>query len=199
MTLVDAALNLPPDAILNIESNGLLKGDNGTLDGGTTSLTAGVPLHGEGQGLTLNTDVTFICYDPWTWVNTSISGALHLNQDCELTLAGGHASGTVTVEQDASLTQRSYLSVTVLDAGEPADDADVAVDGWIQSTDQNGRAETWFTWKTVDDEGETITDSQRTVIIQYGELNRYKSWIPTSNAEMEVMISTIKELSLIHI
>ena len=193
LTLVDATLNLPSDAILNIESNGLLKGDNGTLDGGTTTLTAGVPLRGEGQGLTLNTDVTFICYDPWTWVNTSISGALHLNQDCELTLAGGHASGTVTVEEDASLTQRSYLSVTVLDAGEPADDADVAVDGWIQSTDQNGRAETWFTWKTVDDEGETITDSQRTVIIQYGELNRYKSWIPTSNAEMEVMISTIKE------
>ena len=56
LTLVDATLSLPPDAILTIQSNGLLKGDNGTLDGGTTSLTAG-SLRGEGQGLTLNTDV----------------------------------------------------------------------------------------------------------------------------------------------
>ena len=193
LTLVDATLSIPLDATLNIEPNGLLKGDNGTLDGGSATLTAGVPLRGEGQGLTLNTDVTFICYDPWTWVNTSITGSLHLNQDCELILAGGHASGTVTVEEDGSLTQRSYLSVTVLDAGEPAHGADVAVDGWLQETDLNGQAETWFTWKTVDQDGESVTDSQRTVIIQYAELNRYKSWIPTSNADMEVMISTIKE------
>ena len=193
LTLVDATLSIPSSATLNIEPNGLLKGDNGTLNGGTATLTAGVPLQGEGQGLSLNTDVAFTCYDPWTWVNTSITGSLHLNQDCELILAGGQATGIVTVEEDASLIQRSYLSVTVLDAGEPADGANVAVDGWLQETDLNGKAETWFTWKTVEQDGETVTSSQRTVIIQYAELNRYKSWIPTSNVEMEVMISTIKE------
>ena len=196
LTLIDASLSIPLDATLNIQSNGLLKGDNGTFSGGTATLTAGVPLQGVGKGLTVNTDVTFICYDPWTWVNTSITGSLHLNQDCELILAGGHASGSVTVEEDASLTQRSYLSVTVLDAGEPAENADVAVDGWLQSTDLNGKAETWFTWKTVDENGASVSDSQRTVIIQYAELNRYKSWIPTSNVEMEVMISTIKDETL---
>ena len=193
LTLVDATLSIPADGTLTIQPNGLLKGDNGTLDGGIASLTAGTPLHGEGDGLILNTDVTFTCYDPWTWINTSIGGSLHLNQDCELILDGGHASGTVSVEEDASLTQRSYLSVTVLDAGEPAVDADVAVDGWVQTTDSSGKAETWYTWKTVDYNGETVTDTQRTIIIQYGYLNRYKSWVPTTNSNMEVMISTIKE------
>ena len=47
-------------------------------------------------------------------------------------------------------------------------------------------------WKTVDDE-EKQSQFTTNCDYQYGELNRYKSWIPTSNAEMEVMISTIKE------
>lgn len=197
LTLVDSTLSMPTDATLTIQPNGLLKGDNGTLHGGIASLTAGVPLRGEEGGLTLITDVTFTCYDPWTWVNTSITGSLHLNYDCELILDGGVA-GTVTVDEDASLVQRSHLSVTVLDVGEPAENATVSIGGWVQDTNSNGKAETWFTWRTVDESGETTPENpSQTVIIDHGSIYRYNSWNPAlGNAEIEVMISTIKEDSI---
>ena len=191
LMLIDSTLTIPSTAQLNIQSNGRLKGDNGSFNGGTASLTAGVPLVGEGEGLTLSTDITFTCYDPWTWVRTSLTGSLHLNQDCELILDGGHASGTVTVETDASLSQRSHLSVTVLDTGEPVEGANVSVGGAVQSTDANGQIETWYTWSVFDENGETDNGNQQTVVIQHANVNRYRSWIPTSNSEIEVMISTV--------
>ncbi|MEE2758600.1 MAG: hypothetical protein VYA86_01320 [Candidatus Thermoplasmatota archaeon] len=192
LTLVDSTLTIPTDALLSIQPNGVLNGDNGTLEGGIASLTAGAPLQGVGGGLTLNTAVTFTCYDPWIWTLTSITGPLHLNQDCELILHGGHASGTITVDTDASLTQRSLLSVTVLDAGEPVQGANVSVGGAVQSTDVNGQAHTLLTWRIVDEDGDANTGTQRTVVIQHANINRYKSWVPTTNADMAVMISTIK-------
>ena len=191
LMLIDSTLTIPSTAQLNIQPNGRLKGDNGSFHGGTASLTAGIPLVGEGDGLTLSTDITFTCYDPWTWVQTSVTGSLHLNQDCELILDGGHATGTVVVETDASLTQRSHLSVTVLDTGEPVEGANVSVAGAVQSTDVNGQIETWYTWSVLDENGETDNGNQQTVVIQHANVNRYRSWIPTSNSEIEVMISTV--------
>ena len=44
LMLIDATLSMPEDAILTIQSNGQLKGDNGSLQGGAGALTAGVPL-----------------------------------------------------------------------------------------------------------------------------------------------------------
>ena len=191
LMLIDSTLTIPSTAQLNIQPNGRLKGDNGSFNGGTASFTAGIPLVGEGEGLTLSTDITFTCYDPWTWVQTSVTGSLHLNQDCELILDGGRATGTVVVETDASLTQRSHLSVTVLDTGEPVEAANVSVAGAVQSTDVNGQIETWYTWSVFDENGETNNGAQQTVVIQHANVNRYRSWIPTSNSEIEVMISTV--------
>jgi len=191
LMLIDATLSMPETAALSIQSNGQLKGDNGTLSGGTGSLTAGVPLKGEGQGLTLSSSLEFTCYDPWTWIATSLTGPLHLNQDCELILDGGHASGTLTVDTDAMLTQRSHLSVTVIDAGNAVEGANVSIGGSVQQTDTNGEVGAWYTWRIVDTDGETDSSNQQTIVIQHANVNRYQSWDPTSSAEMEVMISTV--------
>ncbi|MCS5535556.1 MAG: hypothetical protein NZ802_06855, partial [Candidatus Poseidoniales archaeon] len=191
LMLIDSTLSMQETATLAIQSNGQLKGDNGSLQGGTGSLTAGVPFKGEGNGLTVSTSLTFTCYDPWTWVSTSLTGPLHLDQDCELILDGGHVSGTLTVETDAKLTQRSHLKVTVIDAGNAVEGANVSIAGAVQQTDANGEVGAWYTWKVVDENGEIDTSNQQTVVIQYGNVNRYQSWDPTSSEEMEVMISTV--------
>ena len=155
LMLIDATLTMPEAAILTIQSNGQLKGDNGSLQGGSGALTAGVPLTGEGQGLTVSSSLEFTCYDPWTWVATSLTGSLHLNQDCELILDGGHVSGPLTVDTDAMLTQRSHLSVTVIDAGNAVEGANVSIGGSVQQTDSNGEVGAWYTWRVVDEDGET--------------------------------------------
>jgi len=191
LMLIDSTLSMQETANLTIQSNGQLKGDNGSLQGGTGSLTAGVPFKGEGNGLTVSTSLTFTCYDPWTWVSTSLTGPLHLNQDCELILDGGHVSGALTVETDAKLTQRSHLKVTVIDAGNAVEGANVSIAGAVQQTDANGEVGAWYTWKVVDENGEIDTSNQQTVVIQHANVNRYQSWNPTSSAEMEVMISTV--------
>jgi hypothetical protein len=122
---------------------------------------------------------------------TSLTGTLELNQDCELILDGGHASGLLAVEVDASLTERSHLLVTVVDAGQTVEGANVSIGGAIQQTDANGEVGAWYTWRTVDENGETNNGNQQTIVIQHANVNRYQSWDPTSNAEMEVMISTV--------
>jgi len=193
LMLIDSTLTMPDTSILNIQPNGQLKGDNGFLQGGVGSLTAGTPLMGEGQGLTVSSSLTFTCYDPWTWTQTSITGPLELNQDCELILDGGHASGALTIGTDAILTERSHLMVTVIDAGQPVEGANVSVGGAVQQSNADGEVSTWYTWRVVDENGETDNGNQQTVVIQHANVNRYQSWIPTSNAEMEVMISTISE------
>ena len=191
LMLIDATLSMPETANLTIESNGQLKGDNGLLQGGVGSLTAGVPLKGEGQGLTISSSLTFTCYDPWTWVATSLIGPLHLNHDCELILDGGHVSGALTVDTDAMLTQRSHLKVTVIDAGNSVEGANVSIGGSVQQTDSNGEVGAWYTWRVVDENGETDSSNSQTIVIQHANVNRYQSWNPTSSAEMEVMISTV--------
>jgi len=191
LMLIDATLSMPETAILNIESNGQLKGDNGSLQGGIGSLTAGVPLKGEGQGLTVSSSLTFTCYDPWTWVATTLTGPLHLNQNCELILDGGHVSGTLTIDTDSMLTQRSHLTVTVIDAGNAVEGANVSIGGSVQQTNSNGEVDAWFTWRVVDENGETDSSNLQTIVIQHANVNRYQSWDPTSSAEMEVMISTV--------
>ena len=191
LMLIDATLSIPETANLTIESNGQLKGDNGSLQGGIGSLTAGVPLTGEGQGLTISSSLTFTCYDPWTWVATSLTGSLHLNQDCELILDGGHVSGALTVDTDAMLTQRSHLKVTVIDAGNSVEGANVSIGGSVQQTDSNGEVDAWYTWRVADENGETDSSNLQTIVIQHANINRYQSWDPTSSAEMEVMISTV--------
>lgn len=189
--LSNSTLVMPEQANLTIASNGQLIGNDGTLSGGIASLTAGVPLKGEGEGLTLTSSVTFTCYDPWTWFKTTISGDLHLNQDCELVLDGGEAEGTVTIGIDASLTQQSQLTVTVLDAGLPVQGANVSVGGSLQTTDTNGQITASSIWRTFDENGDSQNTAQRTVVIQHANINRYRSWQPISNAEIEVMISTV--------
>ena len=189
--LIDSTLSMPETSTLNIQPNGQLKGDNGFLQGGVGSLTAGTPLMGEGQGLTVSSSLTFTCYDPWTWVQTSLTGPLELNQDCELILDGGHASGVLTIGTDAILTERSHLKVTVIDAGQPVEGANVSVGGAVQQSNADGEVSTWYTWRVVDENGETNNGNQQTVVIQHANVNRYQSWIPTSNAEIEVMISTL--------
>jgi len=191
LMLVDSTLTMPENSILSIQPNGQLRGDNGMLEGGVGSLTAGTPLMGEGQGLTVSSSLTFTCYDPWTWVQTSLAGPLELNQDCELILDGGHASGTLTIGVDAILTERSHLMVTVIDAGQPVEGANVSVGGAVQQTGSDGQVSTWYTWRVVDENGETNNGNQQTVVIQHANVNRYQSWVPISNAEIEVMISTV--------
>ena len=191
LMLIDSTLTMPDTSILSIQPNGQLKGDNGFLQGGVGALTAGTPLMGEGQGLTVSSSLTFTCYDPWTWPQTSLTGSLELNQDCELILDGGHASGALTIGTDAILTERSHLMVTVIDAGQPVEGANVSVGGAVQQSNADGEVSTWYTWRVVDENGETDNGNQQTVVIQHANVNRYQSWIPTSNAEMEVMISTI--------
>ena len=191
LMLIDSTLTMPETSILVIQSNGQLKGDNGVLQGGGGALTAGTPLKGEGQGLTVSSSLTFTCYDPWTWVQTSLTGPLELNQDCELILDGGHASGALTVGTDAMLTERSHLKVTVIDAGNAVEGANVSVGGAVQQTNSNGEISTWYTWRVVDENGETNNGNQQTIVIQHANVNRYQSWIPTSNAQIEVMISTV--------
>ena len=191
LMLIDSTLTMPETSILSIQPNGQLKGDNGFLQGGVGSLTAGTPLMGEGQGLTVSSSLAFTCYDPWTWSQTSLTGPLELNQDCELILDGGHASGALTIGTDAILTERSHLMVTVIDAGQPVEGANVSVGGAVQQSNADGEVSTWYTWRVVDENGETDNGNQQTVVIQHANVNRYQSWIPTSNAEMEVMISTI--------
>ena len=191
LMLIDSTLTMPETSTLTIQPNGQLRGDNGSLQGGVGALTAGVPLKGEGQGLTVSSSLTFTCYDPWTWVQTSLTGPLELNQDCELILDGGHASGALTVETDAMLTERSHLKVTVIDAGHAVEGANVSIGGAVQQTDSNGEVSTWYTWRVVDEDGETNNGNQLTIVIQHANVNRYQSWVPTSNAEIEVMISTV--------
>ncbi|MEE3310575.1 MAG: hypothetical protein VX230_03690, partial [Candidatus Thermoplasmatota archaeon] len=164
LMLIDATLSMPEDAILTIQSNGQLKGDNGSLQGGAGALTAGVPLKGEGQGLTVSSSLEFTCYDPWTWVSTSLNGPLHLNQDCELILDGGHVSGVLTMDTDAKLTQRSHLTVRVIDAGTAVEGANVSIGGDVQQTDANGEVDAWYTWRVVDENGETDSSNQQTVV-----------------------------------
>ncbi len=191
LMLIDSILTMPESATLTIQPNGQLRGDNGTLIGGIGSLSAGVPLKGEGEGLSVSSSLTFTCYDPWTWVQTSITGSLQLNQDCELILDGGHSSGPLTVETDAKLTQRSHITVRVIDAGYPVEGANVSIGGAVQQTDSNGEVGAWHTWRVVDENGETDSSNQQTIVIQHANINRYQSWVPTSSAEIEVMISTI--------
>ena len=114
-----------------------------------------------------------------------------MNQDCELILDGGHASGALTIGTDAILTERSHLKVTVIDAGQPVEGANVSVGGAVQQSNADGEVSTWYTWRVVDENGETNNGNQQTVVIQHANVNRYQSWIPTSNAEIEVMISTL--------
>ena len=191
LMLIDSTLGMPETAILTIQPNGQLRGDNGTLQGGTGSLTAGVPLKGEGEGLSVSSSLTFTCYDPWTWVQTSLTGPLELNQDCELILDSGHASGVLTVGTDAMLTERSHIMVRVIDAGNVVEGANVSIGGSVQQTDANGEVDVWYTWRVVDENGETDSSNQQTIVIQHANVNRYQSWIPTSSAEIEVMISTV--------
>ncbi|SVE39467.1 uncharacterized protein METZ01_LOCUS492321, partial [marine metagenome] len=100
-------------------------------------------------------------------------------------------SGALTVETDAKLTQRSHLKVTVIDAGNAVEGANVSIAGAVQQTDANGEVGAWYTWKVVDENGEIDTSNQQTVVIQHANVNRYQSWDPTSSVEMEVMISTV--------
>ena len=190
LMLVDSILTIPESANLTIQSTGKLKGDGGHLIGGVAPLTAGTPLQGEGDGLIVGSQITFTCYDPWTWVKTSLTNELTLSQDCELILDGGHASGSVTLSEDSKLSERSHLTVRVVDAGNPVDGANVSVGGNVVQTDATGTVSFTSTWRVIDEGGESIADS-KTVAVQHANVNRYRSWDPSTSTEIEVMISTV--------
>ncbi|MEE2812308.1 MAG: hypothetical protein VX627_04700 [Candidatus Thermoplasmatota archaeon] len=190
LMLVDSTLTIPESANLTIQSTGRLKGDGGVLFGGVAPLTAGTPLQGEGDGLIVGSQITFTCYDPWTWVKTSLTNDLTLSQDCELILDGGHASGSVTLSEDSKFSERSHLTVRVVDAGNPVEGANVSVGGNVVQTDATGTVSFTSTWRVIDENGESIADS-KTVAVQHANVNRYRSWDPSISTEIEVMISTV--------
>ncbi|MEE3083603.1 MAG: hypothetical protein VX320_05930 [Candidatus Thermoplasmatota archaeon] len=190
LMLIDSTLTIPETSTLTVQSNGQLKGDNGTLLGGTAALTAGVPFKGEGDGLVITSSITFTCYDPWTWEKTSLTNDLSLSMDCELILDGGHASGVISLSQDSILRERSHLTVRVQDNGMLVEGANVSVGGSVVQTDGSGIATFSSTWRTVDGNGENVAGT-KTVIVQHANVNRYRSWDPSSSEVIEVMISTL--------
>jgi len=190
LMLIDATLTLPDAANLTIQSNGQLKGDSGSLLGGVASLTAGIPFVGSGSGLTVGSDLTFTCYDPWTWVLTDLTGDLTLGQDCELILDDGHATGVLMLGTDAIHEELTHLTVTVVDAGTVVEGAVVSVDGAVIATDVNGESLFTSTYRIVDGGGETLA-GLKTVVVQHANINRYHPWDPSSSDSIEMMISTV--------
>ncbi len=190
LSLIDATLTMPDAANLTIQPNGLLKGDDGVLIGGVASLSAGVPFLGSGGGLSVGSDITFTCYDPWSWVFTDLDGDLSMSQDCELILEGGHASGQISLGTDAILSEQNRLVVTILDAGTVVEGANVSVGGNVVATGVDGQASFISTWRVVDGSGETLAE-RKTVVAQHANVNRYRSWDPSSGESLEIMISTV--------
>jgi len=190
LMLRDSTLTIPNTASLIIQPNGQLMGDNGQFNGGSGALTAGVPLRGEGQGLIVNSSLSFTCYDPFTWVRTSLSGSMTLSQDCELTLDDGSQMGPLSMTGDAVLRERTHLTVNVFDTGIAVEGANVSVAGTIVQTDQNGQSSFSTTWREVDTSSEVLADL-KTIVVQHASVNRYRNWNPSSSEEINVMISTL--------
>lgn len=190
LTLDHANLSISASAMLTVLPGGALGGDEGLFSGGSATLHGEKPLRGSGDGLTMASDADYTCYDPWTWTSVTLTGALTLSQDCDLTLLHGHALGSVNLGTDAVLHERSELNIRVLDKGVEVEGATISVSGNSDTTDSDGEAVFGVNHRTVNDAGET-TVGTRTVGIQHANVTKYRSWDPSSSESMNVMISTV--------
>ena len=197
LELSGTSLALPAYGSVDIQGSGELTGSAATLVSNSLSLGIDSVLTQSdgGQGMTIDSNLTWVCQTTRSVSNIDILGSLMLQPGCTVEMLEGSVSGTVTALTSAELTILSSLQLTVLDKGEPVEGALILIDGASTSTDANGEVSTTATARHVDDNSQTV-GGIKNINLQIGSFMDFVTWDSSTSFEHMFMASTITPGSL---
>ena len=197
LELSETSLVLPADGSVTIERTGELTGSGASLVSNSLSLALESVLTQSdgGQGMTIDSNLTWVCQTTRTVSNIDILGSLLLQPGCPVEMLGGSVGGTVTALTGAELTILSSLHLTVLDKGEPIEGALILIDGTSTTTDAYGEISTTAIARHVDDDSQTV-GGIKNINLQIGSFMDFVTWDSSTSFEHMFMASTIAHGSL---
>ena len=192
LELSDTTLSLPADGVVEVEGSGELTGSGATLDANSVSLGIDSVLTQSygGQGMILDSNLTWVCQSTRSVSNVIILGSLMLQPGCKVEMLEGSVEGAVTALTSAELTILSSLQLAVLDKGEPVENALIMIDGSSTTTDSNGEVSTTAVARYVDDNSETF-GGIKNINLQIGSFMDFVTWDSSTSFEYTFMASTI--------
>ena len=191
LTLQDSGLVMESGKIFTTEGTGKLIGDGGTLSGGVVDVDTQSPFDGQGDGLTVDSDVFWNCSSPPVIGAVFFNAGLTLGDDCEVTLTSGSISSDPILGTNANLLMRSVLSITVLDKGDPVEGATLTIGGESFSSDADGTATYTTDARNITEAGTTWGGSI-TVIMQSSGLMDMMMWDTNSSLSKTFLASTVE-------
>ena len=197
LELSETSLVLPAYGSVNIEREGELTGSGASLVSNSLSLALESVLTQSdgGQGMTIDSNVTWVCQTTRSVINIDIVGSFLLQPGCSVEMLEGSVGGTVTALTGAELTILSSLQLTVLDKGVPVEGALILIDGTSTSTDANGEVSTTAIARHVDDDSQTV-GGIKSINLQIGSFMDFVTWDSSTSFEHMFMSSTITAGSL---
>ena len=197
LELSGTSLVLPANGNAEVQGTGELTGSDASLISNSLSLGFNSVLtqSDEGQGMTIDSNLTWVCQTTRSVSNIDILGSLLLQPGCSIEMLEGSVGGAVTALTGAELTILSSLQLTVLDKGEPVTGALISIDGAVTSTDVNGEVSTTATARYVDDDSQTV-GGIKNINLQIGSFMDFVTWDSSTSFEHMFMASTVTPGSL---
>lgn len=197
LELSGTSLVLPAAGTVEIQGSGELTGSDASLVSNSISLSFDSVLtqSDEGQGMTIDSNLTWACQTTRSVSNIDILGSMLLQPGCTVEMLEGSVGGTVTALTSAELTILSSLHLTVLDKGEPVEGALISIDGAVTTTDVNGEVLTTATARHVDEDSQTV-GGIKNINLQIGSFMDFVTWDSSTSFEHMFMASTITPGSL---
>lgn len=197
LELSGTSLALPSDGLVEVEGTAELTGSASTLQANSVSfgIDSVLTQSDGGLGLTLESNVTWVCQTTRSVWNVVITGSLLLQPGCSVEMLEGDVEGTITALTSAELTVLSSLQLTVLDKGEPVQGALISIDGSVTTTDSNGEVSTTATARYVNDNSQT-TGGIKNINLQIGSFMDFVTWDSSTSFEHTFMASTVLPGSL---
>ena len=127
LELSGTSLVLPAGGNADIQGSGELTGSSASLlsDSLTLGFDSVLTQSDGGQGMTIDSNLTWACQTTRSVSNINILGSFLLQPGCKVEMLEGSVEGAVTARTSAELTILSSLQLTVLDKGDPDEGASI--------------------------------------------------------------------------
>lgn len=191
LTLQRSSLLMETGKNFSTEGTGKLIGEGGVLSGGVVNVDTQAPYDGQGDGLTIDSNVFWNCSSPPNLTAVFFAAELTLGDECDVILTSGSISSEPILGTGATLLMRSVLSITVLDKGDPVEGAILTIGGESFSSDADGTA-TYTTDARDITEAGTTWGGSITVVMQSSGLMDMMMWDTNSSLLKTFLASTVE-------
>ena len=191
LKLISSSIMMPSNSQISLFDQSEIIGDNAIISASNIEINSLAKLTSlENSKLTVEAPVTWSCSSTIFTSSVFFKQALELQPNCDIEMLGGSIDSTFNIPVSSSFTQLSSLELTVLDKGNPVEDALISINGANELTDEEGKVAINATARFIDGVSDNIGGIQN-ITLQVGSFSDFVTWDSSKSFDYTFIASRI--------